>query len=157
MPAHTGVTTIGQRIIASSAWFSANNPMLPPGWEAYEDDTRKTKIGDGVTAYASLTYNSEPGTTTLNTGQATLNGTTAGTAVSSQPFTGSSYKKFIVFLNGYRNSTVTAQTITYPTAFSNSPKLVSDDSAGASTNTTTLTLPASMGATKTGWIIVEGY
>jgi hypothetical protein len=89
--------------------------------------------------------------------QTTLNGTTAGTAVWSQPAMDSSVKKIVVFLNGYENTTATAQTITYPVAFTNTPKITSDDSGGSTASTTTLTLPASMSATKTGWVIVEGY
>jgi hypothetical protein len=41
-------------------------------------------------------------------------------------------------------------------AFANTPKIISDDSSGSTASTTTLTLPASMSATKTGWIIIEG-
>ena len=89
--------------------------------------------------------------------QTTLKGTTAGTAVWSQPGQDSSSKRVLVYLNGYENATATAQTITYPVAFTNTPKITSDDSGGSSASTTALTLPASMGTTKTGWIIVEGY
>jgi hypothetical protein len=89
--------------------------------------------------------------------QTTLKGTTAGTAVWSQPGQDSSWKRFLVYLNGYENTTTKAQTITYPVAFTNRPRITSDDSGGATASTTDLTLPASMGATKTGWVIVEGY
>lgn len=89
--------------------------------------------------------------------QTTLAGTTAGSAISSQPDQGTSYKKFLVYLSGYENTTATAQTIDYPTAFTNTPKIVVDDSGGATVSTTTLTLPSSMSGTKTGWIILEGY
>lgn len=91
------------------------------------------------------------------TSGAVLNGTTAGTATSAQPFSGPFYKKVIVYLAGYENVSATAQTITFPTAFTNPPYLAHDDSGGATVNATTLTLPASMGATKTGWIVVEGF
>lgn len=89
--------------------------------------------------------------------QSALAGTTAGSATSSMPSTGIGYKKFLVYLNGYENTTATAQTITFPTAFTNAPYVAHDDSGGATVSTTTLTLPASMAATKTGWIVVEGY
>ena len=89
--------------------------------------------------------------------QTTVNGTTAGTAVWSQPAMDSSVKKIMVFLSGYENTTAIAQTITYPVAFTNTPKITADDSGGSSALTTTLTLPASMSAAKTGWVIVEGY
>lgn len=93
----------------------------------------------------------------LSVTQTTITGTTAGSAVCSQPFQGSSYKKSIVFLNGYENTTSTAQTYAFPVAFAQTPYLARDDSGGASASTTTLTLPASMAAAKTGWVVVEGY
>ena len=96
--------------------------------------------------------------------QTTLTGTSAGSAVWSQPYEGSSYKKFVAYLNGYENTTATSQTITFPVAFAQAPTVVVFDagSVGAPTfaataTTTTLTLPNSMGATVTGWLICEGY
>ena len=89
--------------------------------------------------------------------QTTITGTTAGTAVCSEPMAGSSYKKITCFLSGYENTTVTAQTYTFPTAFANTPYLAKDDSGGSTVSTTTLTLPASMSVAKTGWVTVEGY
>lgn len=88
---------------------------------------------------------------------AVLNGTTAGTATSSQPSTAPYYKKVIVYLGGYQNASPTAQTITFPTPFTNTPYLAHDDSGGATLSATTLTLPASMGSAKTGWIVIEGF
>jgi hypothetical protein len=91
------------------------------------------------------------------TPQHAVSGTTAGTATWEQPFQGPTYKKVLVSLAGYENTTATAQTITFTTPFTVAPRIVSDDSGGASVSTTVLTLPASMGSTKTGWIILEGY
>ena len=91
-----------------------------------------------------------------STRQTTLNGTTAGTFVWSMPGEGSSNKRFVGHYTGYQNSGVTAQTVTYPVAFSLTPKITSDDSTSA-TNTTTFSLPTSMGAPVTGWVVVEGY
>lgn len=92
------------------------------------------------------------------TAQTTLTGTTAGSVVWSQPEQGSAYKKFVGYASGYENTTTTAQTITFPTAFTNAP-VISSNSTGMTltASTTTLTLPASMTATATGWIIIEGY
>lgn len=89
--------------------------------------------------------------------QSTLPGTTAGTAVSSQPFQGTGYKKFIVRLNGYNNTTITAQTITFPTAFAQTPVITVNSLPVCAVSTTQLTLPASMSGPITGWVIVEGY
>lgn len=96
---------------------------------------------------------------TLNiiNGQLTLLGTTAGTITYSEPFIGSNYKKIILYLNGYENTTATAQTITFPQAFTSSEVITANNTgAVVSVNNTTLTLPASMGAAATGIIIIEG-
>lgn len=52
--------------------------------------------------------------------QTTLNGTTAGTAVYAQPITGTAFKVFYCFVNGYENTTATAQAIHIPTPFTTS-------------------------------------
>lgn len=87
----------------------------------------------------------------------TLAGTTAGQAVWVQPFVTATYKQLIVWLNGYQNNTVTAQTIVFPTPFLHAPYLAHDDSGGSTVSATQLTLPISMATTKTGWVVVEGF
>lgn len=89
--------------------------------------------------------------------QATLSGTTAGSAISSQPFQGANFKKFIVYLSGYNNTTGGAQTITFPTAFLHTPVITVNSLPVCSVSTTQLTLPASMSGPITGWVIVEGF
>ncbi len=94
----------------------------------------------------------------LNTTQTTLAGSTAGSIVYSMPEQGSSYKKFIAYANGYENDTTTAQTITFPVAFTNAPAVVSAPSGLiSSTSTTGITLTSGTTTTYTGWIIIEGY
>ena len=44
----------------SSEWF-ISNPVLSAGATAYESDTGKWKIGDGISRYAELSYQSESG------------------------------------------------------------------------------------------------
>ncbi len=91
--------------------------------------------------------------------QNTLTGTTAGSIVYSMPEQGSSYKKFIAYANGYENDTTTAQTITFPTAFTE-PPVITTNTTGLtlSASTTTLTINAPDNTTTyTGWIIIEGY
>lgn len=98
------------------------------------------------------------GRVAISPAQATLNGTSAGTAVSSQPFIGANFKKVLVYLNGYENTTGAAQTITYPVAFTHTPNISFQPTAfGATVSTTVLTLPTSMGAPVTGWIVLEGF
>lgn len=40
----------------TAANFTAENPILAEGEQSYERDTKKTKMGDGVTAYNALPY-----------------------------------------------------------------------------------------------------
>jgi hypothetical protein len=89
----------------------------------------------------------------LNLAQTTTNGLT-GTAVSNQPFQGSAYKKFVVYLT---NFTSAGTVLTFPTAFINAPYVYGDAAAIAIavTNTTTVTL-TSVGAVA-GNIFIEGY
>ena len=92
-----------------------------------------------------------------STRQTTLAGTTAGTFVWSMPGEGSSSKRFVGHYAGYNNTSTTAQTVTYPVAFTMPPKITSNDGPSGSTSQTTLTLPASMATPVSGWITVEGY
>jgi hypothetical protein len=90
----------------------------------------------------------------LSSPQTTLTGTT-GTAVCSQPFQGSSYKKVVVYFSGYTETGT--QTYTYPTAFVNTPYVYGLSTAvSASTATTTSVTFVSVGALS-GFIFIEGY
>jgi hypothetical protein len=91
--------------------------------------------------------------------QTTLAGTTAGSAVWSMPGQGFSVKSVLVNLIGYENTTATAQTITYPLAFTTIADVISDGGscAGVTTTLTTLTLPSSMGGVQSGLCEVIGY
>jgi len=97
-----------------------------------------------------------PSLVNLSTATNTLTGTTAGSVIWNMPYQGTGYKKAIFYLNGYENTTTTAQTITFPTAFTYTPYIITSIS-GVSATTTALTLPTSMTATATGYIIVEGF
>lgn len=86
----------------------------------------------------------------------TLSGTTAGSAQWVELTVGS-HKKIVVALSGYENTTATAQTITFPAAFTAQAAVTSQPSGfGATVSTTTLTLPVSMAAVVNGVIVVEG-
>jgi hypothetical protein len=49
------VTTLLLRRGTAAAW-AAGNPVLALGEQGYETDTKKRKVGDGVTAWTSLPY-----------------------------------------------------------------------------------------------------
>ena len=89
----------------------------------------------------------------------TVTGTSAGSAVWSMPQQGTSWKQTIIYLNGYENTTATAQTITLPASFATVGYVVADGGscAGVTISATTITLPSSMSATQTGLCEVKGY
>ncbi|MEM3846861.1 MAG: hypothetical protein QXU98_14285 [Candidatus Parvarchaeota archaeon] len=118
--------------------------------------TYNNLLSNANTWTAAQTYSSS---VNINATQTTIAGTTAGSFVASMPFQGSSYKKVIVYLNGYENDTTTAQTYTFPTAFTNTPVITTNSASvpGVSVSTTALSLAPDTTTAYTGWIIIEGY
>jgi hypothetical protein len=90
----------------------------------------------------------------LNTSTAQTTLTATGTAVCSQPFGGSSYKKVVIYLNGYTDTGT--QTYIYPVAFTNTPYVygLTAGVAGATATTTSVTFTVT---TQTGFVFIEGY
>ena len=90
----------------------------------------------------------------LTAAQTTLNGTT-GTAVCSEPFQGSSYKKVVVYFSGYTETG--SQVYTFPTAFTHTPYVYGLSTAvSATTITTTTATFVSVGALS-GFLFIEGF
>jgi len=93
-----------------------------------------------------------------NTTQNTLTGTSAGSIIWSQPMQGSALKLVILYANGYENTTTTAQSITFTKAFTNTPAVIVNTTGMSITvSATGVTLPASMTAAASGWVIIGGY
>lgn len=91
--------------------------------------------------------------------QITLTGTTAGSIINSMPFTGTSYKKIILYVDAYENDTTTSQSITFPTAFATTNGVTFNDttlSLVLSLSTVTVDTPDTT-STYSGMVIIEGY
>ncbi len=84
--------------------------------------------------------------------QTTINGSTSGTAICSEPEQGSSYKKVLIYLNALNG---TSSTYTYPAAFSHTPAIVFNGTGlGLVVSTTAINFTGSI---STGYIILEGF
>lgn len=69
----------------TAANWSSTNPTLGDGEPALETDTRKTKIGNGVTAWNSLAYDTDPSNTVFLTTAQTLTNKTLTSPVVNTP------------------------------------------------------------------------
>ena len=121
-------------------------------------DGTSTLSGD-VTASKSLTVD---GTSTFgapvknNSTTKVVTGTTAGSITWVMTEQGSAQKTVLVYFDGYENDTTTAQTITFPVAFTQTPA-VDSSIGGLSTDTTQLTINPDNTAKYTGWVKVWGF
>ena len=117
-------------------------------------------LGGPATLSKSLTVD---GTSTFgvpvknNSATKDVTGTTAGSFTWVMPEQGAGMKTVLVYFNGYENDTTTAQTVTYPTAFTQTPVIDNPSSvAGLSTDTTQLSIKPDTTTKYTGWVKVWG-
>lgn len=171
-----GTLTIQYYDSTTSSWVTAVTTSLQDGLQSLAlglSVTGNSQLGN-ATGNTVKTYNNTlddgSGNTTIagvlvadqavnpDTAVTSFAGTTAGTVYWVMPFQGSGYKKVLVYLDGYENDTATAQTITYPTAFVQTPNIYNPAGvAGVSTTTTELSIDPDNTTAYTGWIVVEGY
>lgn len=111
----------------------------------------RARLGDTTSVESNLIVN---GDISPNTAQTTVNASISGTAVFSEPLSGLSYKKIIVYLSA-TNGTAS---YTFPIAFSHTPAIVTTNQVAAgivtALSTTAMTVT---GTTTTGFLFIEGY
>ena len=91
--------------------------------------------------------------------QTTVSGTTAGSFTASQSKSKRSYKKVLIYLDGYENDSTTAQTYTFPVPFSTVAVITNNSASvpGVSTSLTEFSIAPDTTTAYTGIIVIEGY
>jgi len=99
-----------------------------------------------------------PSLVNISSTTTSVTGTTAGSIIWDMPMQGTGYKKVVVYLDGYENDTTTAQTITFPTAFTYAPNVYNPAAVpGVTVSTTALSIDPDTTTVYTAWIFVEGF
>ena len=86
-----------------------------------------------------------------------VTGTTAGSFTWVMPQQGSAAKEVLIYFDGYENDTTTAQTITFPTAFTDTPEVTGISVTGLTVDTTQVSIKPDVTTKFTGFVKVWGF
>lgn len=111
-------------------------------------------IATSTTGMAIAASNPLPHLEGSRPGQTTVSGSVSGSAVFSQPFAGSHYKKVVILLKSLDGTA----NYTFPTAFTETPDYFIGASSGPATVISISTKAVTIsGAPSSGVIVLEGY
>ena len=138
------------------------NRVTAKGLNANHPPITLAASGITITAIEADTVTNNTGQFAINNNgfpQTTVSGTTAGSFVASMPEQGATYKKVIIYLNGYENDSTTAQTYTYPVPFSTVAEITANTASVpvVSTSLTEFSVAPDTTTAYTGIIVIEGY
>lgn len=146
--------SVTQSFVATAFFgFPASSSTLAIGSDGPAISFRASSIGGTEVLGLNLSTGALtcPGPVNSTVAQTTVNASTSGSAVFSQPLAGSSLKKVVIYLN----AALGTASYTFPTVFTNTPGAIGPKAATAtSISTTAVTVT---GATDTGYLFLEGY
>lgn len=135
-----GYGVFGQGTIYGIYGYTNTSNAIPiNATNAY--DTKKTAIATG-------------GAISIYTTKDIINGSVSGSAIFTQPFTGTSYKKVIIYCNALNGTA----SWTFPQAFTYTPVILQTSGLPTSIVTTLTTTSVTVtGSNSTGFLIIEGF